>query len=85
MIRHIVRRGDSLYSLAGQYLGSGTRWPEIDKFHNEFALGGKQPQLLLIKDPNLIFVGQVIFIPPRSLKPYTLTSRCCPTAPWSPS
>ncbi|MFZ1983848.1 MAG: LysM peptidoglycan-binding domain-containing protein, partial [Desulfatitalea sp.] len=69
MIRHVVRRGDSLWGLAGQYLGSGKRWPEIDKYHNEFALGGKDPQLLPIKDPNLIFVGQVIFIPSRSLKP----------------
>jgi len=73
MIRHVVRRGDSLWGLGGQYLGSGTRWPEIDKFHNEFALGGRHPQLLPIKDPNLIFVGQTIFIPPRSSKPYTLS------------
>jgi len=73
MIRHVVRRGDSLWGLAGQYLGSGARWPEIDKFHNEFALGGRHPQLLPIKDPNLIFVGQTIFIPPRSQKPYTLS------------
>ena len=73
MIRHVVRRGDSLWGLAGQYLGSGARWPEIDKFHNEFALGGRHPQLLPIKDPNLIFVGQTIFIPPRSSKPYTLS------------
>lgn len=73
MIRHVVRRGDSLWGLAGQYLGAGARWPEIHKFHDEFALGGKYPQLLPIKDPNLIFVGQEIFIPPRSLKPVTLS------------
>jgi len=73
MIRHIVRRGDSLWGLAGQYLGSGARWPEIHKFHDEFALGGRHPQLLPIKDPNLIFVGQTIFIPPRSSKPSTLS------------
>ncbi len=73
MIRHVVRRGDSLWGLAGQYLGSGARWPEIHKFHDEFALGGKYPQLLPIKDPNLIFIGQEIFIPPRSQKPYTLS------------
>ncbi len=73
MIRHVVRRGDSLWGLAGRYLGSGARWPEIDQFHNEFALGGRHPQLLPIKDPNLIFVGQTIFIPPRSLKPHTLS------------
>ncbi len=73
MIRHVVRRGDSLWGLAGQYLGSGARWPEIHKFHDEFALGGRHPQLLPIKDPNLIFVGQTIFIPPRSSKPYTLS------------
>ncbi len=73
MIRHVVRRGDSLWGLAGQYLGSGARWPEIHKFHDEFALGGKYPNLLPIKNPNLIFVGQTIFIPPRSSKPYTLS------------
>jgi hypothetical protein len=74
MIRHVVRRGDSLWGLAGQYLGNGARWPEIHKFHDEFALGGKHPHLLPIKDPNLIFVGQEIFIPLRSLKPYTLSA-----------
>jgi hypothetical protein len=73
MIRHVVRRGDSLWGLAGQYLGAGARWPEIHKFHDEFALGGRHPQLLPIKDPNLIFVGQTIFIPPRSSKPYILS------------
>jgi hypothetical protein len=61
-IRKTVRRGDSLWSLAGRYLGSGDRYPQIYDFHNqEAARNGLQP----IDKPELIFVGQTILIPPR--------------------
>lgn len=63
-ICHTVRRGDTLWSLAGRYLGSGAKWPAILERHNREALrpdGAKR--LLFIKNPNLIYVGQYILIP----------------------
>ena len=69
-VRHAVNRGDSLWSLAYRYLGSGKRWPDILQHHNEEAAKfGSYSRLLAIKDPNLIYVGQTIIIPLRSRNP----------------
>lgn len=44
---HTVVRGDTLWAIAKRYLGSGARYPELAKLNN-------------IKNPNLIYPGQVI-------------------------
>lgn len=63
-ICHTVQRGDSLWSLAYRYLGSGTKWRAILDCHNrEAAKSGRHKLLLPIKDPNLIYVSQYIMIP----------------------
>jgi len=72
-IRHVARRGDSLWSLARRYLGSGTKYPQIVDFHNrESACMGSDIRLYPIKDPNLIYVSQIILIPPKT----NTTSTC---------
>jgi hypothetical protein len=65
-IRKTVRRGDSLWSLAGRYLGGGERYPQIVDFHNQQA---NRYNLRPIDKPDLIFVGETILIPPRPKVP----------------
>lgn len=48
---HTVRRGDTLWDLAQQYLGDPFRWPEIYRRNQS-----------TIQDPNLIYPDQVIII-----------------------
>ncbi|WP_461612313.1 LysM peptidoglycan-binding domain-containing protein [Clostridium sp. Marseille-QA1073] len=47
---HTVVSGDTLWHIAKRYLGDGARYPEIAKLNN-------------IKNPNLIYPGQVFKIP----------------------
>jgi hypothetical protein len=61
-MREAVKRGDSLWSLAHRYLGSGTRYPEILEYHNQEAAKNR---LRYIDQPGMIFVGETILIPPR--------------------
>ncbi len=49
---HTIAKGDTLWSLAERYLGSGKRWKEIV---------AANPGL----DPQKLHVGQTIVIPPR--------------------
>lgn len=65
-IRHMTRRGDCLWGLAGIYLGDGARYPLIVEHHNQqAACSGPNSGLLPIEDPNLIYVGQTIMVPSR--------------------
>ncbi len=69
-MRKTARRGDSLWSLANRYLGSGTRYQEIVDAHNkEAARFGQHSPFIPITDPNLIYVGQTIIIPSRTKRP----------------
>jgi len=61
---YVVRRGDSLWSIARRFLGSGAAWPELLKRHNAKAsigMGGE-----LIEHPDLIRPGQWIHLPATS-------------------
>ena len=48
---HTVKKGDTLWDLAQQYLGDAFRWPEIYRRNSE-----------TVKDPNLIYPDQVLVI-----------------------
>jgi hypothetical protein len=64
---HTVRRGDSLWSLAGRYLGNYNRWPAIHDYHNLTVRknGGGHRKLKAISNPDLIYVGQIVMVPGR--------------------
>ena len=49
---YTVRRGDSLWKIAKEQLGSGTRWTQIYNANRD-----------VIRDPNLIYTGQTLHIP----------------------
>lgn len=46
---YVVEKGDCLWNIAKRFLGSGSRWMEIYKLNKD-----------IIKNPNLIYVGQVL-------------------------
>jgi len=72
----MVRRGDSLWRLAGIYLGNGARYQIIVDYHNqEAARFGRHGGLLPIDDPNLIYVGQTVMVPSRQKNPPPGTGR----------
>lgn len=58
--RYVVVEGDSLWEIAARFLGNGERWPEI------FAAsqGVPQPGGHRLTDPDLIYPGWVLTLPP---------------------
>ena len=66
-LQHVVKRGDSLWGLSGRHLGNFERWPELLKYHNAEVRksGGNRGRVFPIKDPNVIFVGQILYLPIR--------------------
>jgi len=52
---YIIRPGDSLMKLAERYYGSGNKWEKIFDANRD-----------AIKNPNYIFIGQKIVIPPEA-------------------
>ena len=49
---YTVKKGDCLWNIAAKYLGSGSRYTEIAKLNSD-----------KIKNPNLIYPGQVLRLP----------------------
>jgi hypothetical protein len=66
-LQRVVKRGDSLWGLAGRHLGNFERWPELVEYHNDEVRrsGGNRGRVFHIKDPNVIFVGQILYLPIR--------------------
>jgi hypothetical protein len=59
--RYVVKRGDSMWRVAARHLGGGAQWPRIWKYNNRpevVRLTGRR-----IPNPDLIHVGQVLYIP----------------------
>ncbi|WP_320043555.1 LysM peptidoglycan-binding domain-containing protein [uncultured Desulfobacter sp.] len=64
---YIVKKGDTLWDLAEKYLNDPIRWPEIWHFNNKLYAAQSSTMSIkpsmLIKNPDLIFVGQKLLIP----------------------
>ena len=52
VVYHVIQKGDTLWALAKKHYGDGNKYPLIFEANRE-----------VIKDPDLIFVGQKIRIP----------------------
>jgi hypothetical protein len=63
--KYVVKHGDSLWKLAGQQLGNPNRWPEVWSFHNQQVSRSRENgnRIFRIQDPNIIFVGQILYLP----------------------
>lgn len=68
--RYTVKAGDTLWDLAQAHLGNPERWPEIHAHNN-------RPEIVAltnsrIVDPDLIFVGQTLYLPNGDAPPPNL-------------
>ena len=52
--KYVVRRGDSLWKIAGKVYGNPLKWPRIYRANKD-----------KIKNPNMIYVNQVLVIPEK--------------------
>lgn len=71
---YTVQKGDSLWKIAQEKLGSGYKWNEIYEANKAS-----------IKDPNRIYVGQVLHIPDNAAGTTTPTTPVTPTTPTEPT
>jgi LysM repeat protein len=62
---YVVQADDSLSQLAKKYLGEVNLWPQIVEATN--ARVATDPRVAVITNPNVIYPGQIIFIPTTQL------------------
>ncbi len=62
---YTVVEGDNLWDIASRHLGDGERWHEIYALNR----GRPQPGGGTLADPNLIYPGWVLFLPPHPAQP----------------
>lgn len=62
VVNYVVKRGDTLWAIASRYLGSGTKYPQIAQENN-------------IRNPNLIYPGQVFKITTGGTVTTTVTEK----------
>jgi len=58
---YVIQADDWLSKLADKYLGDGNLWPRIVEATN--SRSATDSRLAIIKNPNVIYAGQIIFIP----------------------
>jgi len=86
-VQHVVRRGDSLWNLAGRYLDDHRRYDDIRTYHNQYVRqNGSRREFFAIDNPDLIYVGQILMIPGRGERVGGATSDPAPrqTTPATP-
>jgi LysM domain len=59
--RYVVQKGDTLSGLAQRFLGGPNRWPMLFEHNNSPAITALTKTKIV--DPDLIFIGQVLYIP----------------------
>ena len=62
--QYIVRHGDTLWDISAKELGDPLKWPELFEHNNQNKVVANTG--MKIADPDLIFVGQKLFIPGNS-------------------
>lgn len=60
-VRHVVKRGDTLWDLARHYLQNPFRWPQIFQRNTD-----------VVEDPHWIYPGEVLRIPVWAVRPDAL-------------
>lgn len=71
---YTVAEGDNLWAIAARHLGDGGRWPEIYQLNR----GWPQPAGGSLTDPDLIYPGWILLLPPGHTAPAGPAPRVSP-------
>ncbi len=62
--QYVVKQGDTLWDISAKELGDPLKWPELFEHNNKNNVASRNG--MKIADPDLIFVGQKLFIPGKA-------------------